>query len=93
MLRSCLLCLLLALATPVAAQQCYADYKAKRDNPLKLHYGVAQLSKGCSKGSAQSEIAPRLARDGWTLLTVMSVFGPEGLDKRRGNAGAFFLRY
>ena len=29
--------LALALAGPAAAE-CYADYKAKRDEPLKLHY-------------------------------------------------------
>jgi hypothetical protein len=36
------LALALAAASPVAAQ-CFADYKAKQDNPLRLHYGVAEL--------------------------------------------------
>jgi hypothetical protein len=31
--------------------------------------------------------------DGWQLLEVESVFGPEGLDDRRESAGDFFLRY
>ncbi len=93
MIRSLLLTALLLLAAPVAAQDCYADYKAKRDNPLQLHYGVVALSGGCSKGAAKAEIAGRIGADGWTLLTVMSVFGADGLDKRRANAGAYFLRY
>ena len=85
--------LLLALASPATAE-CYADYKAKQDAPLRLHYGVAQVSDGgCSRGGAKAELAPRLASDGWTLLTVLSTFGPEGLDERKPSAGAYFLRY
>lgn len=84
---------LLALASPAAAE-CYADYKAKRDEPLKLIYGVAQVSDGnCSPGAAEGELAPRLANDGWTLLTVLSTFGPEGLEERKASAGDHFLRY
>lgn len=83
----------LALAGPAAAD-CYADYKAKQDRPLRLHYGVAQVTDGsCSPRAAAGEIAPRLAGDGWTLLNVLSTFGPEGLDERRQSAGAYFLRY
>lgn len=82
-----------ALASPAAAE-CYADYKAKRDEPLKLHYGVAQVSDGnCSPAAAEGELAPRLAADGWTLLNVLSTFGPEGLEERKASAGAYFLRY
>ncbi len=83
----------LAVASPAAAE-CYADYKAKQDDPLRLHYGVAQVSDGnCSPGGAEGELGPRLAGDGWTLLNVLSTFGPEGLDERKASAGAYFLRY
>lgn len=87
--------LLAALVSlPATAQAaCYADYKAKRDNPLQLHYGVAEISGACTPANAQAEIAPRLAADGWTLLQVMGVFGAEGLDQRKQDAGRFFLRY
>ncbi|KEO54475.1 MAG: hypothetical protein H5U24_20045 [Thioclava marina] len=83
------------LASASAAQaQCYADYKAKRDNPLQLQYGVAQVSdSACSKKAAARELAPRLEAAGWTLLTVLSTFGPEGLEKRKASAGKYFLRY
>ena len=93
MTRMFLTCLLLVLAAPVAAQTCYADYKAKQDDPLKLHYGVAEIPGACSKGNAKAQLAPRLTSGGWTLLGVVSVFGPDGLDKRKANAGAYFLRY
>lgn len=85
--------LALVLAGPAAAE-CYADYKAKRDEPLQLHYGVAQVSDAnCSPAAAEGELAPRLAADGWTLLNVLSTFGPEGLAERKASAGDYFLRY
>lgn len=85
--------LLAALALPAQAA-CYADYKAKQDNPLRLHYGVMQVPDGaCSPRAAGAEIAARLRAQGWTLLNVIGVFGPEGLDERKANAGAYFLRY
>ena len=86
---------LLVLALSGAAQaECYADYKAKKEPPLQLHYGVAQVSDAnCARGAAESELAPRLAGDGWTLLNVLSTFGPEGLAERKSSAGAYYLRY
>lgn len=85
--------LAVGLAAPAGAA-CFADYKAKREGPLQLHYGVAELADSdCSREAAASEIARRIARDGWELLQVMSVFGDEGLDSRRDSAGAYFLRY
>jgi hypothetical protein len=82
-----------ALGSPAAAA-CYADYKAKQDSPLRLHYGVAQVADApCTKAAAKAELAPRLAADGWTLLNVLATFGPEGLEERKASAGDFFLRY
>ena len=85
--------LIAALLAQPAAAACYADYKAKRDNPLRLHYGVVELRGGCNKASARSELAGRLDRAGWRLLNVLAVFGPEGLDQRKKSAGKFFLRF
>jgi hypothetical protein len=89
-----ILALMLAAASPAAAQ-CFADYKAKRDNPLQLHYGVVELPEAAcgSTSAASSEIARRIGRDGWTLLNVVSIFGQDGLEERRANAGEYFLRY
>lgn len=83
----------LAGASPALAADCFADYKAKQDNPLRLHYGVMQLQGQCKKKAARSEISARLGANGWTLLNVLSVFGPEGLSGRRANAGEYFLRF
>ncbi|WP_415404924.1 hypothetical protein [Tateyamaria sp. SN3-11] len=88
------LSLAMSLALAGTAQaQCYADYKAKQDNPLRLHYGVAQVSGQCAASSAASQLQSRLAAQGWTLLQVLSVFGPEGLDQRKASAGSYYLRF
>ena len=83
----------LAGAGPASAADCFADYKAKRDNPLKLHYGVMQLRGGCDRQSARAEVSARLQQHGWKLLNVVSVFGPDGLEGRKANAGRFYLRF
>jgi hypothetical protein len=83
----------LALAAPATAASCYADYKAKQDNPLRLHYGVAQLNGVCNRSAAQAELNQRLRAQGWTLLNVVSVFGPEGLAQRKNSAGSNYLRF
>jgi hypothetical protein len=84
---------LIAVAASADAA-CYADYKAKTDNPLRLHYGVIQLpDTACSVGAARGIIAGRIAADGWQLLNVLSVFDDSGLAERKASAGPFFLRY
>ncbi len=91
-----LLGLALASGLALSAQaECYVDYKAKRDNPLRLAYGVAQVSDAaCGNRKAErAELAPRLEAAGWTLLKIISNFGPAGLEKRKAIAGEFFLRY
>ncbi len=88
--------LLAALAVPgMAGAACYADYKAKQDDPLRLHYGVIELPDAAcgDRQRARQEIQRRIARDGWQLLSVEGTFGADGLDQRRGSAGDFFLRY
>lgn len=82
----------LALAAPASAA-CYADYKARRDNPLQLHYGVIEITGRCERGPAADEARKRLGAQGWTLLNVLSVFDDRGLAQRRDTAGAFFLRF
>ena len=84
--------LALVLAGPASAA-CYADYKAKQDGPLQLHYGVVQIPESaCDVGSAANELRRRLG-DGWKLLQVISVFDDGGLQQRKASAGNYFLRY
>jgi hypothetical protein len=91
-MRTLLFSLLIFMAATAAQAQCYADYKAKQDDPLRLHYGVAQVSN-CSVSGAEAELRPRLAAAGWTLLNVVSVFDESGLAERKASAGPNYLRY
>ncbi len=84
---------LMLLALPAQAA-CYADYKAKQDNPLRLHYGTIRIDgNACNPGAAAAQIRQRIARDGWTLLNVLGVFDESGLAERKASAGQFHLRY
>ncbi len=84
---------LLFLTATGAQAACYADYKAKQDNPLRLHYGVAEVNGECTPQRATAQLTDRLAADGWTLLNVLGVFDDAGLEERKDSAGDYFLRY
>jgi hypothetical protein len=93
-MKSIILLTLAFLAVSSAAQAaCYADYKAKRDDPLRLHYGVAEIIGACSLEGALVELTPRLAADNWQLLNILGVFEDDGLEERQANAGEYYLRY
>jgi hypothetical protein len=77
----------------IAQAACYVDYKAKQDDPLRLHYGVAEVTGDCTVANAQAQLAGRLAGDGWQLLNVLGVFEDAGLETRRDSAGEYYLRY
>mgnify|MGYP001545456809 CR=1 FL=1 len=85
--------LLFALAAGPASAACFADYKAKRDDPLRLHYGVAEIRGDCAPGPAADELRPRLAAAGWELLNIVSVFDETGLEERKESAGDYNLRF
>ena len=85
--------LIFCLSATFAQAACYADYKAKQDNPLRLHYGVTKVRGDCSGATAEAQLRDSLARDGWQLLNVLGVFDESGLEERRDSAGEFYLRY
>lgn len=64
----------LMFATALAAQAaCIVEYKAKRDNPLELFFEVAQVGGDCTQADAAERLRKMLAKDGLTLLKVVSV--------------------
>ena len=81
------------MAATTAQAACFADYKAKQDDPLRLHYGVIELRGPCEPEAAQAEVTERIAVDGWQLLTVETIFDEDGLDERQDSAGEYYLRY
>lgn len=82
----------LGLSAAAAQAECIVDYKAKRDGPLQLHYGVIQLDEAECEAPALA-VAERIAVDGWTLLTVMDRLSEAEAEERQGDAGAYYLRY
>lgn len=93
MMKKLILALALMAASPVAAS-CYADYKAKQDSPLRLHYGVIELpDTACNKKAASTQTAQRIGAGGWKLLHILSIFQADGLGERKHSAGQYFLRY
>jgi hypothetical protein len=95
MKRLVLVALLVFAVVPAQAAACYADYKAKRGDPLQLHYGVIELpDDACGNiRRARDYVKERLGKNGWQLLKVLSIFDKDGLDERKKNAGKYFLRY
>ena len=65
---------LLALTASAASAACVAEYKAKRDNPLRLDHGTVTVqSSTCTVAAVQSQVRSQLASRGWTLLSILSV--------------------
>lgn len=60
----------LTLAAQGAQAACEIEYKAKRDTPLELFYGVTTVDAPCP--TAESALRARLAGQGLTLLKVLS---------------------
>lgn len=93
MMKKLIFTLAILAASPASAS-CYADYKAKQDGPLRLHYGVIELpDTACTPQAAKPQIAQRILSDGWQLLNILSIFGAEGLEERKDSAGQYYLRY
>lgn len=85
--------LILTIWASAAQAACYADYKAKRDDPLRLHYGVAAIEGDCTVDAAADALKDRLSADDWQLLNVLGVFDDAGLEERKESAGDYFLLY
>jgi hypothetical protein len=64
----------LALSATTASAACVAEYKAKRDNPLRLDYGTVTVSGNtCTASAVRNAVSAQLASRGWTLLSILSV--------------------
>ncbi len=69
-----ILALVVALAATAADAACVAEYKAKRDNPLRLDYGTVTVAgSNCTASAVRGAVAAQLASRGWILLSILSV--------------------
>lgn len=73
MMKTSLTIALVALIASPASAACIAEYKAKRDDPLELFYGSAEVSGACTVPAATAQLRSQLAAQGLTLLKVLSV--------------------
>ena len=77
-----------------ANSTCFVDYKAKKNNPFQLHYGVMEVSSSqCIKSKAEKVVSKRIEVGGWLLLGVITLFDESGLERRKESAGKYFLLY
>ena len=78
-----------------AFSNCYVDYKAKKNNPLRLHYGISKIKTDLcqTRNAIELDLESRLQNSGWILLKLLDVFGDEGLNERKDSAGIYFLKY
>jgi len=65
--------LILASLATGAQAACLVEFKAKKDNPLQLFHEVVRIEGPCTQANARAQLQERLARQGITLLKVMSV--------------------
>ena len=63
----------LMLGAQAANAACIVEYKAKRDNPLKLFHEVAQVNGDCNIAAVTQKLDKQLKKKGLTLLKVLSV--------------------
>jgi len=93
-MRPFFIILFLTVFSVPASSACFVDYKAKKDNPLQLHYGVMEISDTqCTKEKAKILVSKRIKYGGWLLLGIITLFDENGLEKRKESAGKYFLLY
>ena len=91
-MKGLFLVLALSFVAGPSLAACFVDYKASRDGPLQLHYGVVELTD-TECDDPETAVADRIAVDDWTLLSVMTVMTEEEALEMESDAGAYFLRY
>ena len=57
------------------ANECFVLYKAKKDNPLKLHLGLIQINGQCASHDIEGITIQRLNSSGWKLLKIVKFTG------------------
>jgi hypothetical protein len=75
------------------ANECFVLYKAKKDNPLKLHLGLIQINGQCSDHDVESITNKRLSSTGWKLLQIVTASGNIDTKKMESDLGDYFLKY
>ena len=75
------------------ANECFVLYKAKKDNPLKLHLGLIQINGQCSAHDVEGITSKRLSSTGWKLLQIVKASSKIDTEKMESDLGDYFLKY
>lgn len=75
------------------ANECFVLYKAKKDNPLKLHLGLIQINDECASHDIEGITIQRLNSSGWKLLKIVKFTGKIEVEKMEKDLGDYFLKY
>lgn len=82
-----------ALAAPAHAA-CYAEYRAQRQNPVQLAFGVAEIRGGyCDASTAATYLRNALGRSGWTLSNIVSTVNRNSAPGNSGYTNGHYLRF
>ena len=81
------------LSSVAHAENCFILYKAKKDNPLKLHLGLMKIDRTCSDDAIEVILRRRLLPAGWSLLQIVNVSQDIAVEKIKRDLGEYFLKY
>ena len=81
------------LSSVAHAEDCFVLYKAKKDNPLKLHLGLMKIDRTCSDDAIEAVLRRRLQPAGWSLLQIVNVSQDIAVEKIKRDLGEYFLKY
>ena len=82
-----------SLSSVVYADDCFILYKAKKDNPLKLHLGLIKINGPCLNRNIETIISSRLNPSGWLLLKIVNISESIEAKKMERELGDYFLKY
>jgi len=79
--------------THAFADNCFILYKAKKDDPLRLHVGLMEIEQKCTNADLEVLAEQRLRSDGWLLLKIVDRLQRTDTKKIESDLGEFFLKY
>lgn len=77
----------------LAGDKCFYEYKAKQDDPLRLHVGILQTNHKCGANQAMAELRQRLDAGGWKLIQVVTSFEERPSNEQLQKYGHFIFKY
>ena len=77
----------------LADDKCFYEYKAKKDDPLRLHVGILETNQTCDLNTELGKLQSRLETGGWRLIQVVKSFDKRPSDEQLQKYGQFIFKY